>query len=328
MMIRYIFINLTKRLQITSPKPHSYNTVCLQSGILFTWGDTWSSIKIGFYYANKVDNFYYANLIVKLCKKHLNIKDITTTEVLKDLYSSTKFGPYYYYRIIKGFLDTSIFFSMVNRLFWGSGLLIYLNRNPNLNVDLSKYKMDWNQISNILFEWDLPGNFSALNVVEIVFLTSMLLKIFRLLLIWYTLSDRRVSIYHTKSNLLPKLNPKQRFYFFIGVVMFSLLSRLGVFSRILIYYLIVSNLNIIPSFIQIPAIFVFVENILNLFLNSCGFTQESPYPLDRLVNKMTKIYANFALKDQFNDLMSSISINFSKFKLGNWIESIIKWFKQ
>lgn len=106
--------------------------------------------------------------------------------------------------------------------------------------------------------------------------------------------------------------------------MFSLLSRLGVFSRILIYYLIVSNLNIIPSFIQIPAIFVFVENILNLFLNSCGFTQESPYPLDRLVNKMTKIYANFALKDQFNDLMSSISINFSKFKLGNWIESIIK----
>lgn len=304
-----MFLNLMKWFQIKPPKPHCYNTTCLQSKFFPLGKHCLYLIKIGFYYAKKVDNNYYANLIVKICKKHLNIKDITVKEVLKDLYLSSKFGPYFKYRNIKGFLGRSILFSMINRLFWASGLLIYLNRSHNINVDLSRYQMRINWLLNL----DL--HFSALNLVEIVFLIGIILRIFLLLYIWRTLSDRRLSIYNLNSNLLLKLNSNQKLYFYIGVVMFGLLSRLGILTRILFYYLIVSNLNIIPSFFKIPVIFVFVEYILNQFLNICGF--EYYYPLDILKKKMQIFY----------NRIYSILIEFKDFILtSNFIRSIMDFF--
>ena len=75
-----------------------------------------ASIKIGYYYANKVNNHYFANLIYKIIKKHLNIKEITPGMVLSDLYSSTSFGPLYHYRNIRGFINRSILFSQIKRI--------------------------------------------------------------------------------------------------------------------------------------------------------------------------------------------------------------------
>ena len=75
-----------------------------------------ASIKLGYYYAKKVDTHYYANLICKIIKKHLNIKDTTPGNVMSDLYSSTKFGPFYHYRNIQGFIKRSILFSQINRI--------------------------------------------------------------------------------------------------------------------------------------------------------------------------------------------------------------------
>ena len=74
-------------------------------------------MKIGFICAKKIDNHYSANLIVKLCKKHLKIKDITTGDVLRDLHSCTKFGPIFKYRKFKGFMDSSILFSIEKNIF-------------------------------------------------------------------------------------------------------------------------------------------------------------------------------------------------------------------
>lgn len=51
-----------------------------------------TSIRIGYIYAKKIDNHYYAKLIVKICKNHLNIKGISVSDVMADLYKSTKWG--------------------------------------------------------------------------------------------------------------------------------------------------------------------------------------------------------------------------------------------
>lgn len=75
-----------------------------------------ASIRLGFYLAKKKDNFYYANLIVKILKKDLDIKEITTAQAMSELYSSTKGGPIYIYRKIKGFLSRSIIFSMLKKI--------------------------------------------------------------------------------------------------------------------------------------------------------------------------------------------------------------------
>lgn len=187
-------------------------------------------------------------------------------------------------------------------------MLIFINRNPNVEIDLSKYIVDLTFFSNVVFNY-LPDKLSALVVVEFVFLISMVFRIFNLLLRWFTLSDRRVSIYHTKSNLLPKLTTNQKFYFSIGVIIYNLFSRLGILIRLISYYLIVSNLEILLPFIKIPAIFVFVGKFLDLFLNLCGFTQENL--LETWVNKLKKIYTNFDLKDKSN--------KWFKFKLGDFI---------
>jgi hypothetical protein len=72
-------------------------------------------IKLGFYYGMKIDIHYYANLIVKICKKHLDLKEITAGHVMSDLYSSTKFGRLYHYRNIKGFINRNILFSLIRK---------------------------------------------------------------------------------------------------------------------------------------------------------------------------------------------------------------------
>ena len=47
---------------------------------------------------------------MKLCKKHLNLKDIESKDVRSDLYYCTKFGPVYYHRNIEGYMNRSLLF--------------------------------------------------------------------------------------------------------------------------------------------------------------------------------------------------------------------------
>ena len=99
-----------------------------------------ASIRLGYYYANKVDNTYFASLISKIIKKHLNLKKkITKEEIIKDLYYSTWYGPLYYYRKIQGFINRSILFSLIKRITWISSFLIFLNRTDNLRINLGMY---------------------------------------------------------------------------------------------------------------------------------------------------------------------------------------------
>lgn len=231
-----------------------------------SWRSPWILIKIGFIYAKKIDNHYYANLIIKLCKKHLKIKDITTTDVLQDLYSSTKFGPFFNYRNIKGFMNSSMFFWVEKNLFLVSGFMIFLHRNNKIDFSLSMYMMDFTKCNLI------TPYLSALDFVEFLFLLGIILRILSLLHLWNSISDRRVSIHNSKSKLLTKLNSKQRFYFFLGVILYSLFTRLGIISKVLIYYLVICNLNITPLYIDIGAIFVFIPKLLDFFFNLCGFT--------------------------------------------------------
>ena len=129
LIIYFIFCFIYLIIFILHKKPKSTKS---------SWISLWCLIKIGFIYAKKIDN-HYANLIVKLCKKHLKIKDITTADVLHDLNSSTKFGPVFKYRKLKGLMNSSLLIWIEKKIFTVSGLRIYLHRNPDIKFPLEKY---------------------------------------------------------------------------------------------------------------------------------------------------------------------------------------------
>lgn len=173
-----------------------------------SWISWWYSIKIGFIYAKKVDNHYYANMIVNIAKKHLNIKDVTTADVLHDLNWSTKFGQLFGYRKFKGWIDSSIPLCIGNKIFTFCGLMIYIHRNPNIELPLNMYYMDgvsWSTIMN----YDL----NSLNIIEWIFLIGIVSRLYVLYRLWLTIYDRRLSILNQDPILLTKLNTKQKFFF-------------------------------------------------------------------------------------------------------------------
>lgn len=244
-----------------------------------------AAIKIGYYYTKKIDNHYYANLIASMCKKHLNIQ-INPGEVMSDLYSSTKFGPVYYYRNIMGFIGRSMLFSLIKKIHWGSGLFIYLNRNHNIGVDLNEYRCDSDILKSILDWMHLSDELSILNIIEFVFIICTILSLFEIFLKLWTISDRRVSIYNKGSNLLSKLSSGQKFYFRLGVFMFSLFSRWQILGQLIFGYLILCQLQLI-SFIKINVIFEFIDYILDNIFKLCGFKIKETYSFN---NKLEKWY--------------------------------------
>lgn len=256
-----------------------------------------SLIRLGYYYSKKIDNHYYASLIVSICKKHLDIKNITPGDVLSDLYSSTKFGPVYYYRNITGFMGRSMLFSLIRKIHIGSGLLIFLNRNYNLKIDLNNYVLDRETYKYIqdsdIFKFissfiNLPDELSILNIIEFVFFMCLILILFRVLLKLWTIPDRRVSIFNANkgSNLLAKLSRGQIFYFRLGVTIHSIVTRLQAYGQLIFGYLILCQLDL-TSFIKIDGIFEFIDYILENIIKFWGFKNKKEY---YLFDKLKKLY--------------------------------------
>ena len=246
-----------------------------------------ASIRLGYYYANKADGHYFANRVCKILQKDLNIKDITPAMVMSDFYSSTKFGPLYYYRNIRGFLKRSILFFLIRIIIWIGGLFIFLHRTHNLSIDLDKYSVSL---------WSVE--LSALTLMESFCILHLVLWFGQLVLKLWTIRDRHVSIYNVKTNLLPRLSKSQRFYFRLGVAIYSVSSRLIIIGQVIFIYLLLCQLDLISPFIKVDQVFEFIDYISDYTLKSWGFeikmekdeaTSSSPrvekclYVIDRLI---------------------------------------------
>lgn len=246
-------------------------------------------IKIGYYYAKKIDNHYYANLITKICTRSLGI-NITSSEVMSDLNLSSKFGPLYHYRNITGFIGRSILFSLIKKIHWGSGLLIYLNRNHNLKINLSEYISDPGIFKYILSLMHLPNELSILNIMEFVFIMCTIFRLFEILLKFWSISDRHTSIFNVKKeyNLLSKLSKDQMFYFRLGVTIFVLSSKLQILGQIFFGYLILCQLTLI-WFIKIDVIFSFIDDVLDYTLKFFGFKVKEKDSFNDKLDKLNEL---------------------------------------
>ena len=163
---------------------------------------------------------------------------------MSDLYSSTKFGPLYHYRNIRGFINRSILYSLIKRVTLISGLLIFLHRTQNLRIKLDMY---------LLSVWSVE--LSALNLIESFLIIGLILRLFELVLRFWTIRDRHVSIFNVKTNLLPRLSGSQMFYFRLGVAIYNVSSRLRIIGQVISIYLILCQLGLISSFIRVDQFF-------------------------------------------------------------------------
>lgn len=235
-----------------------------------------ASIRLGFYLAKKKDNFYYANLIVKILKKDLDIKEITTAQAMSELYSSTKGGPIYIYRKIKGFLSRSIIFSMLKKIHWITGILLLLNKNKHINLGLDNYKSNSDIVRSILTRMYLSDETSILNITEYVFFFCMIIVLLEILLKLWTIPDRRVSIFHANKkegsiSIYDKIPGNYKFYFHLGILMYSLFTRLQALGKITLGFLMVSQLGFIYPFVENWWIFELISTILSDFFDLLGF---------------------------------------------------------
>ena len=180
--------------------------------------------------------------------------------VLSDLYSSTSFGPLYHYRNIRGFINRSILFSQIKRITWISGLLIFLHRTHNLKINLGMY---------LVSGWSV--DISALNLIESFLILGLILRLFELVLKLWTIRDRHLSIFNKPTNLGPKLSESQKFYFRLGVAIYSVSSRLKIIGQVIFIYLILCQLDLISSFIRVDQFFDFIDYILDYILKLWGF---------------------------------------------------------
>ena len=181
--------------------------------------------------------------------------------VLSDLYSSTSFGPLYHYINIQGFINRSILFSQIKRITLISGLLIFLHRTHNLIINLGMYLVSW---------WSVE--LSALNLIEFFLILGLILRLFESVLKLWTIRDRHLSIFNEKDNNLFWALPKgEKFYFRLGVAIYSVSSRLKIIGQVIFIYLILCQLDLISSFIRVDQFFDFIDYILDYILKLWGF---------------------------------------------------------
>lgn len=178
-------------------------------------------------------------------------------------------GAVFFFRKIKGFMERSIILSLIKKLQKGSGLLIYLNRNHNLKFDLKEYTLSSEYFT---------GELSVLNILEALFILGAILKLFEILLVLWSSSDRSVSVLNVKPKLCEKLSSRDLFYFKIGVYIFGPFAWLQALGQIIFGYLILGLLELI-SFIRIDVIFESFDYILNSIFKLCGFNTKETFSL-------------------------------------------------
>lgn len=247
-------------------------------------------IKIGFYYCNKRDNSYFCNLISNINKKYLGLKKKTSEgldkinpdDIRKDLYSSSHKGSLYKFRGIKGYLSRSILFYLIKKTHWITGLFLFLNRTPNLNINLNEY-------TNYSVFWF--DKLSILDIMEFIFIIGTISKIFEILLDLWVIPDKKSSVFNPNYPIFYLgLSRNQKIYFHLGVFLSGLLALLGVLSKLIFIYLILCQINLISPYIMTYSIFEFIAYILD---NIFKF-YESEVEVEQNPSSSFKLFFSFA----------------------------------
>ena len=107
--------------------------------------------------------------------------------------------------------------------------------------------------------------------MEYFVIFNLILRLLMLVLKLWTIRDRHVSIFNVKTHLLPRLSESQKFYFRLGVAIYSVSSRLKIIGQVIFIYLILCQLDLISSSIRVDQFFDFIDYILDYILKLWGF---------------------------------------------------------
>ncbi len=161
-------------------------------------------------------------------------------------------------------------------------MFLFLNRTPNLNINLNEY-------TNYSVFWF--DKLSILDIMEFIFIIGTISKIFEILLDLWVIPDKKSSVFNPNYPIFYLgLSRNQKIYFHLGVFLSGLLALLGVLSKLIFIYLILCQINLISPYIMTYSIFEFIAYILD---NIFKF-YESEVEVEQNPSSSFKLFFSFA----------------------------------
>jgi hypothetical protein len=223
------------------------------------------SAKLGYYYSKRNSNENYIKLVRKSLKK-INNLNIEKSNIKLDLEYYPELGNYSKYKKLKNCLYKWKVLFINNCINKFCLILIILYRSKHLSIDLAKYFFN---------------DFSALSIVETIFLITILIKLFLLIREFLTLIFIYKDIFYSNLNqykCLPEFTLVQKRFFTLGIYIYILLIQLKIVITIIIYYYFVCHLDIALYLnFKNDLFFKILNKMFELLIINLGFEKTNIY---------------------------------------------------